>query len=151
MTIDFSKFDKEIDLNQYKADMNEAGKGNSGDYPEVPVGKYVVAVDKLELGLSKAGKPMGIVWFTILEGEYENSKLFYYKTIDTAVGGAMFRDFLRSLESGLEIKFESFSQFANLVLDVHEAINGKLEYEIQYSKNAKGFTNYKVTAVYEVE
>lgn len=40
--------------------------------------------------------------------------------------------FLEKLDSGVPISFTSYKQFAQLVLDVAEAIDGKLEYAVDY-------------------
>ena len=36
-------------------------------------------------------------------------------------------------------------------MDIHEAISGKLEYALKYSKNSKGYNRFEITEIYEVE
>ena len=67
----------------------------------------------------------------------------------SAFGIHNFNRFLKSLDSGLEISFKDFNQYANLMLDVSERVE-KLTYAIEYSIN-NGFANYKVKEIYEDE
>jgi hypothetical protein len=57
------------------------------------------------------------------------------------------RQFLRSLDSGIEVVFESYTQFANLIMDIAEAIES-LEYEVKYGEK-KGFNTFEITEVYD--
>ena len=45
MAFDFSKIDKTVDLKGLQADVEEAKKNNSGDFPTIPAGKYEVRVE----------------------------------------------------------------------------------------------------------
>lgn len=147
---DFSKFDDMMDLAGLCEDIENAAKdgGSNGDFKEVPFGSYEVAIDKLELGVSKKGSPMLTCWFKILDGEFKNSRLFMNQVVEQGFQIHLANEFLRSLDSGIEIEFKSFKQYANLVLDVSEAIGG-LEYAIDYGETSKGFKTFKVTDVFE--
>ena len=59
-------------------------------------------------------------------------------------------EFLRSLGTNIDIRFESFSQYANLIADVYEAINGNFEYALEYGES-KGFNTFEITEIFEVE
>lgn len=76
--MDFSKFDKEVDLDGLKNDLAEVEKnGGSGERKEVPHGTYEVKVDKLELTESKtSGNPMVTCWFKVLSGEFKGSLIY---------------------------------------------------------------------------
>lgn len=151
MAIDFSKFDKQVDLDGLKNDVKEAEEnGGTGNFKEVPLGTYEVAITKLELGESKKHDPMVKVWFKILEGEYKNSLLFMNQVITQGFQIHIVDEFLRSLETDVEIGFESYSQYAQLLMDVYEAVNGNFEYGLKYGEN-KGFNTFEITEVFEVE
>ena len=65
--MDFSKFNKAVDLEALKHDIQEAEEnGGSGDYKDVPTGTYEVKIEKMEIKESKKGDPMLSVWFKIL-------------------------------------------------------------------------------------
>lgn len=153
MAIDFSKFDEQVNTEQLAHDVEEATKNNSGDFPTVPSGTYTVKAEKLELGATKDGRPMLKGQFRIQEGEFKKQILFYNRVlfgtkndanmIASAVG------FINSLEPSEDvgpIVFESYSQFADLVLDVMEDIE-TLEYDVKYDPD--GFNSISIVEVYE--
>ena len=149
---DFSRFDDELDLEELAQaiDASEKGKGGNGDFKDVPLGNYEAKIDKLELSVSKLGKPMLTCWFKILAGEFKNSRLFMNQVIEQGFQIHIANDFLRSLDSGLEIKFKTFKQYEQMVMDVAEAIDG-LEYAVKYGETSKGFKTFEITDVFETE
>ena len=54
MAVDFSALDKAVDQEQLRKDVAEA-KNNSGD---IPKGKYIVGIDKMEIKATKDGRPI---------------------------------------------------------------------------------------------
>lgn len=146
----FAKFDKQFDVKGLKEDLKSVST-NTADYKEVPHGTYEVAIEKLELVESKSGKPMVSCWMRVLEGEYKNSMLFMNQVIHAAFGLHMANEFLRSLGTALEVTFDNFSQYHNLLLNIHEAIDGNFEYAVEYGETSKGFSTFKITDVFEVQ
>jgi hypothetical protein len=149
--MDFSKFNKAVDLEALKKDIQEAEEnGGNGDYKEVPVGTYEVKIEKMELKESKKGDPMLSVWFKILNGEYEGSMIFMNQVITQGFQIHICNTFLRSLDTGLDIVFDDFEQYANLIMDVHEKVDSeKLEFALNYGKTDKGFSTFEITEVFE--
>lgn len=151
MTIDFSKFDKAIDTEGLKKDVAEAAEnGGGGTRKEVPHGKYEVKIEKLELKESKKHDPMVSCWMRILNGEFEKSMIFMNQVVTQGFQIHIVNEFLRSLDSGVDIEFESYSQYAQLLMDVAEAIDGQLEYALEYGEN-KGFNTFAITEVFDAE
>lgn len=150
MAIDYSKWDKNVDVEGLRKDVEKAKENGSGDYIDVPFGEYEVAVDKMELTESKKGDPMVSIWFKILSGEYKNSRLFFNQVITQGFQIHNTNELLRSMDTGLDIQFESYSQYGQLLMDVHEAIDNNLEFAIKYEDN-KGFAKYTITDIFEVE
>ena len=153
--MDFSKFDKMVDTAGLEEDIKKAAENNV-EFKEVPEGTYEVKVEKMELVEAKtSGNPMVSIWFKILNGEYKNSMIFYNKVImGTTNDGFMIHsnnEFLRSMESGVEVEFHSYSQYAGMLLDIAEAVDGKLEYALKYGENKQGYKTYEITEVFEVE
>ena len=125
---------------------------NGGSYKEVPFGEYEVAIDKLELTASKAGDPMVSVWFKIVsEGEYKGSRIFMNQVVKQGFQIHIVNEFLRSLDSGIDITFDTYKQYGNLLMDVFEAVNGNLEFALKYSEGKGGFAKYEITEVFELE
>jgi hypothetical protein len=145
---DFSKFDKQVDIAGLKNDIQEAAENGGGDFKEVPLGTYEVKIKKLELKASKKGDPMVSCWMQILDGAYKGSMLFMNQVITRGFQVHIVNEFLRALDSGLAISFESYSQYGALLMDIAEAIDGKREYALEYGEK-NGFNTFKITEVFE--
>lgn len=144
--MDFSKFDQKVDLEGLKKDIEDSA---NSDYKEVPYGNYEVAVTKLELSESKKGDPMVKVWFKIVSGEYKNSLIFLNQVITQGFQIHIVDELLRSFETDIDIHFDSYSQYAELLADVYEAIDGSFEYGLKYGEK-KGFNTFEITEVFEL-
>jgi hypothetical protein len=154
MAIDFDKIDRSVDLKGLQADVEEAKKNGGGDFPTIPAGKYEVRVETLEIKGTKAdNRPMLAVSFKILSGEYKNQRIFMNRVLygtkndKNMIASAL--GFLDKLDSGIPVSFTSYKQFAQLVLDIAEAIDGKLEYAIDYDDTR--FNSVSIDEVFEVE
>ncbi|MEC5308878.1 DUF669 domain-containing protein [Bacillus thuringiensis] len=155
----WSKFDKKVDLEALAADVQEVEENGGGDFEKVPDGQYEVAVEKMELTESKNCDPMLMIWFDIVDGEYEGQKIFYYKVMqpqnDKAFGFQVHQnnEMLRALWDcdKDDVKFTSFGEYADLVLDIHEDIDGKFEYLLEKETDKKGYDQFKIVEVFEVE
>jgi hypothetical protein len=146
----WDKFDNEIDVDGLAKDVEEAAE-NGDSYKEVPFDTYEVAIDKLELTTSKKGDPMLSVWFKILAGEFKNSRIFMNQVVTQGFQIHIANEFLRSLETGVMVEFKSYKQYANMIMDIFEAVEGNLEYALNYGEGKKGFATYEIEEVYEVE
>lgn len=151
----FDKFDKQFDTAALKEDEKRAAENGGGDFPEVPWGEYMVKLEKAELKEAKtSGKPMVSIWFKIIEGEFKNSIIFYNQVIASGFGLHMADEFLRSLETEIEVDFVSFRQYADMLLDISEAAQ-ELEYHLKYSerkaKNGNSYNDYEIVEVFEAE
>jgi hypothetical protein len=152
--MDFSKFDKQIDLDQLKKDTEEIKKnGGTGEYAEIEVGDYHGKFEKLEIGTTKDGRPMLKAMFRITEGQHKKQCLFYnrvlYGTKNDANMIASALGWLETLEPSDEvgpITFMSYSQFADLVLDIAEDI-AELEYDVAYDPD--DWNTISIEEVYE--
>lgn len=148
--MDFSKFDKQVDLEGLKNDILDAEE-NGGSFKEVPHGNYEVAITKLELTESKKHDPMVTCWFKILDGEFKNSLIFMNQVVTQGFQIHIVDEFLRSLGTDVDVKFESFAQYADMIMDVFEEVDGKLEFVLNYGETKKGFNTFEITDIFEVE
>lgn len=158
--MDFSKFDKLVDLDQLKKDADEAAKNGVGNYPEIEDGTYIGKFEKLELGETKDDRPMFKAMFRITEGDHKKSCLFMNRVLygtknDASMIGNV-SSFLAKLEAEdedgnpIDTSFESYGQFDEMIMDVAEAIDEMgLEYEIEYEKDA--FNNISIVEVFDAE
>ena len=154
MAIDFDKINRSVDLEGLRKDVENASANGTGDFPTVPAGKYEVALVSLEIkGTKKDNRPMLAASFKILSGEYKNQRLFMNRVIyGTKNDGNMIKSavgWLNSLESGVDVAFQDYKQFAELVMDVAEAIDGNLEYAVEYDDSQ--FNSIKIVEIFDVE
>lgn len=156
---DWSKFDKTVDTVALAADVEEVeANGGPGDYPEIPEGQYEVEVELMEMVTSKKGDPMLKIWFKILDGEFEGQRIFYhgvmqpqaeYFGLQTHRNNKMLRA-LWDCEHD-DVKFTNFSEYADLVMDIHEDIDGQFEYLLSKEVDKKGYDVLKIVEIFEVE
>jgi len=152
----FAKFDKEIDTKELMADVKEASENGVGNYKEVSHGEYEVAVETMELKASKKGDPMVSIWFKIVsDGEFKGSIIFFNQVITQGFQIHIVNELLRTLVSEMgspiNIEFESYTQYNELIMDVFESISETFEYALSYQEGKKGFNTYEITEVYELE
>ena len=154
MAIDFDKINRSVDLEGLRKDVENASENGTGDFPTIPAGKYEVALVSLEIkGTKKDNRPMLAVSFKILSGEYKNQRLFMNRVIyGTKDDGRMIKSavgWLNTLDSGVDVAFHDYKQFAELVMDVAEAIDGNLEYAVEYDDSQ--FNSIKIVEIFDVE
>ena len=152
MAIDFDKINRSVDLEGLRKDVENASENGTGDFPTIPAGKYEVALVSLEIkGTKKDNRPMLAASFKILSGEYKNQRLFMNRVIyGTKDDGRMIKSavgWLNTLDSGVDVAFQDYEQFADLVMDVAKAIDGKIEYAVEYDDSQ--FNSIKITEVFD--
>lgn len=146
----FDKWNKAVDTKGLAEDAKEAEQnGGSGDYPEVPVGQYEIKIDKMELKESSKGDPMFSAQFRILSGDYENQCLFMNQVITQGFQIGIVNKFLRSLDVTDDVEFKDYEQYNNLVMDIMEEVDGKLEFLLDYRKSKKDFPIYTIKDIFE--
>lgn len=123
MAIDFKKFNKQFPADEMKKQMKEAAENGGSNLPD---GEYTVKLDKMELGESKSGALMIKAQFRITEGDHKKQCVFKNQVLTgTKNDGFMMvkaKEFLESLDSGIDVNFEDWEQFNDLILDIAEAV-----------------------------
>ena len=159
----FEKWDNAIDTEGLTKDIQEAAKNGTRTFKEVPHDDYEVEVNQMELKASKKGDPMVSIWFKIVsDGEYKGSMIFFNQVITQGFQVHIVNELLRKMVSEvgnaelmnrIDTVKESFSykEYANLIMDVFEVINGNYEYALSYKKGKKDFSTYEITEVYTFE
>lgn len=153
----FDKWDKSIDTEGLAADVEQAAKdGANRTYKDVEPGDYEVSVQQMELKASKAGDPMVSIWFKIVsDGEYKGSMIFFNQVITQGFQihncNEILRAMVQEMDDAPEIAFETYSQYADLIMDIHEAVSGNYEFALNYGQNSKGFNTFEITEVFVLE
>lgn len=149
MAIDFKKFSEAFPADQMKKDMEEAKKNSD----KLPQGDYRVKLDEMMLTENKSGKLMLKAQFRIQSGDQKNKCVFVNQVLcGTKNDGFMMlkaKEFLESLDSGIDIEFVGWEQFDQLVADVASAIQ---EDDLSYTLNIKDdgdYQRYKIVEVIE--
>ena len=157
----FAKYADKINAEELAKSQQEIQDNANGgeDYPEVPVGKYEVRVEKLECKKAKtSGNLMVSIWFKVMTGKYEKSVIFY--------NGVFREDWMRhdvaQLLSDIAdegdrrdvinhvLKSNNMQDINNLCMDIHEHIYGKFEYLLDYGQKGK-YNTYKIEEVFDAE
>lgn len=154
----FDKYASKINAEDLAASQQEINQNAGGDYPEVPVGEYEVKVEKMEAKMSSKNNPMVSIWFKILKGDFKDSMIFYNGVFHEDWMRHRVVDFLSDIlddsthkaEINLILKDSNIDEINEFIMDIHEQVDGTLEYLLAYGMS-KGFNTYKITEVYEVE
>jgi hypothetical protein len=152
--MDFSKFDKAINAQEMAKQLEEAKNNAPQTDKQVPAGKYVVKIEKMEIGLTKTDKrPMFKVQCRILEGDFKKWCIFMNRVIYGTKNDANMINsvigWLEKLDSGIEVKFENYTQFADLVLDIFEEVADAIELDVNYDPDA--FNSISIEEIYDAE
>ena len=139
MAIDFKKFNEQFPADKMKEELKEA-KENSGS--NLPDGEYTCKLEKMELGESSKGALMIKAQFRITKGEHKKQCIFKNCVLTgTKNDGFMLHkanEFLESLDSGIDVTFEDWEQYNDLILDIAEAIqDDELMYVIDLETDGK--------------
>lgn len=156
----FDKYASKINAEELAASQKEIAQNakGSGDYPEVPVGKYEVKIEKMEAKMSKGNNPMVSIWFKILTGSFKDSMIFYngvfhedwmrHRVVDFL--SAILDDDAHKAEINLILKDSNINEVNDFVMDIHEQVDGTFEYLLDYGMN-KGFNTYTIEEVFDVK
>ena len=155
MAIDFTAFDKNIDLEELQKEVEEAPENN---YTEVPAGNYIVALDKMEITLTKKkDKVMFAVQCGIKEGEYEKRKIFFNRVISGNKNTEKWNDgraiksvctWVNNILNDDGITFVNYSDFADQILDAYQDLAGNVELDVYYDPD--NFNPITVNEVYDI-
>lgn len=145
----FAQFDKEYDVAGLQEDIKAAAE-NKTDYEEVPDGDYEVAIHKMELKASSKGSPMLSAWFKIVNGSRKGQIIFMNQVLTSGFGIHKASEVLRALGTGLDVSFETYTQYGKLIAEIFEQSKA-YEYALEYTHNSKGYAEFKITDIFELQ
>lgn len=155
--VDFSAFDNKVDLAALQKEVEEA---KNSDFGDVPDGKYIVSIEKMEIKLTKAqDKLMFAVQCKIKEGEQKNRMIFFNRVISGNKNSENWNDgrAIKSVctwvnellgEDEEPVVFVNYQDFADQILDVFQSIQNNIEVEVTYA--AKNFNPIKIEEVFDL-
>lgn len=145
--VDWSKYNK-IDAKALSAEAENLG----GNFEELPLGQYEVALENLELKPTKTkGDPMLVMTFKVVAGEFKKRKLWVNQVVLMGDENDCLRlhvanVLLRGLESGLEVKFEGVQEYSDLIDEILTRCQDA-EYLLEI-KERKGYRQYEIKERY---
>lgn len=146
----WDKYDAKVDLAGFEEDVKAADE-NGGEFEDLPLGKYEVALESIELKETKSSsKPMIVSTFKVVEGKHENRLVWVNQVVEKPQGMAMGLRFINAMKPETEIKFKSYAQLAEDLDEAGKYIPDNYEFVLDISKN-KEFTNYKIAEVFVLE
>ena len=148
----FDKFNGAVNGAALAKDTKELEKNGFGK--EVPVGEYYIKIEKMELkectSEANKGMPMFSAQFRIIEGDCKNSCIFMNQLVSTPFGIHNVNTFLRSLGTDVDVEFNgNYEDYNNMILDVMEDVDKKMEFLLEFGKNNKGYNTYKIKEVFD--
>lgn len=153
MAVDFSAFDKKVDLDALQEEVKNA---DLSSFEDVPDGTYIVGFDKMEIKPTKAkDKLMFAVQCKIKEGPHKGRLLFFNRVISGNKTSEKWNDgkaiksvctWLDKLETETVPEFYNYSDFADCVLDIFQEVQGKVEAEVDWA--AKDFNPITINEVF---
>lgn len=147
----WQNFDLKIDNNLLNDIANASA--NSGEFEELPLGRYEVKINSMELTQSKKGDPMTKTILEVVQGQYRGRYIFKNSVIYKGDRNDAWRlkqeiDFINSLQPRDQVNFYSFSDFEKQISNAFADINSrKIEYLIEI-KEKNNFRTYSVIEVY---
>ena len=156
--MDFNKFDKLVNQNELKKQMEAAP-----EYDDVPAGVYICDIDKMEIKETKKGDglnfavQLGITETVDAPKKQDKRKIFFNrkicgnKTTDSWNDGIAIKGVItwieKLLDDGDSIEFKSYSQFADEVLDIFQDVCSKIQIKVHYDPD--NFNTITIDEVYD--
>ena len=147
----WQNFDLKIDNNLLN-DLANASS-NNGEFEELPLGRYEVKINSMQLTQSKNGDPMTKTIFEVVQGQYKGRYMFKNSVIYKGDRNDAWRlkqelNFINSLQPNSQVNFYSFSDFEKQISNAFADINSrKLEYLVEI-KEKNNFRTYSILEVY---
>ena len=98
------------------------------------------------------------VWFKILKGDCKDSMIFYngvfhedwmrHRVVEFL--SEILDDHTHKAEINLILKDSNINEINDFVMDIHEQVDGNLEYLLDYGEK-KGFNTYTIEEVFDAE
>jgi len=150
----WEQFDDNTDLAGFEEDVKEADS-KSGDFEDLPHGKYEVALENIELKPTKKdGKPMIVSTFEVIAGDHNGRLIWVNQVVDSGMKMSIGLRFINDMKPETEIKFSKDGGMSKLAEDLNEAaghIADNHEFVLDFSENKKGYDTYKIEEVFDLE
>lgn len=144
----FKQFESDMDTEFVNSVLEIEKLNKELKFDKVPDGEYKVDIQHMTIKKSKKGNLMLQVGFQILSGQYEKNVVWAYYLL-TNLNNV--NDFLISLKTDVDIKYENIEQYKQVVEDVFVSVKYWKEYDLKITTGFNGYTNYKILNAYDKE
>lgn len=153
--MDWTQYDNLINVNDINEQIDNLP---SGEFEELPDGKYEVAFDKAQLvPTKKDGHPMLAMEFTIIEGEFNNRKIYINQVLVMGDANDKYRvkscnDLLRGLKSSVPVLFASVKNYNEIIDQISDECFDReylLSKKSKQGKDGNSYANYSIIKAYE--
>lgn len=147
----FDEFDKAYDSKSMKEEVKEAAAKakENGDFKDITPGTYQCFIKEMELKASKNNEPMVAMQLKITDGEFKNQIMFVYFMLTKPFLIHKCNEFLRSLETGIDVDFDNYGQYADVVADIFKySEDHEMDLDVEMSLRDGKYKEYKVKGVY---
>ena len=157
MGYDFSQFKSAVDTEAVKKAQKEQGQ-----YENVPKGKYVCSLEKMELTITKQEpkRPMFTMSMKVKEGEYKGRLLFFNRVLlgnrkterwGDAQAIASVVTILEKFGTQTVPEFTGdYEEFADCIADIYEELQGNVEIEVEYDADSFNTITFKAESVFDL-
>lgn len=135
----FEQFDGRINMEALAADIEAAKNGTKKN---IPHDTYEVKIVYMGIGATKENpRPMAKVTFEIVYGDYKGSRIYFNQVFDPKSEWCglhihRFNEFLRSLKTELPVRFTTFREYNQLLLDIKGECEG-YSFQLNYAADKK--------------
>ena len=154
MTNIWEQFDNNTDLEEFEQGVKNA-ENQSGDFEDLPHGKYEVALQNIELKpTKKKGDPMIVSVFKVIEGNHKGRLIWVNQVVDTPVKMNIGLRFINDMKPDTKVSFDKsggMSKLAEDLVDAGEEISKTKEFVLEFGQNKKGYDQYSIETVFELE
>lgn len=142
---DWSEFDKKIDIDDLRKLANKSNE--NAEFKKMDCGEYSVEISSLILCKSKSGSQMVKGRFKIVNGDFEGNCIYMYQVVQHRFQIDICNSFLRSLETHVDVLFEDYEQYADVIKSVWLDVKDRNIYRLNYGRSPSGYDTFKILEV----
>lgn len=146
-SIDWSVYDSKINMDELRALSNKSSK--KADFSKVPVGDYCVELSSLILTKSKSGSRMVTGRFNIVNGDFSGRCIYVYQVVQQRFQIDICNQFLRSLGSHIDVHFEGYDAYEELIKRIWLDVKDKNLYRLHYGRTPNGYDSFVILDVFD--
>lgn len=143
---DWSVYDGKVDIADLR---NLANKTTKPEFKKVAYGEYCVEITNLILTKSNSGSDMLKGRFKIVNGDLEGEYINMYQSVKYRFQIDICNAFLRSLNSTVDIYFDGYDQYGDLIKSIWMDVKDSYVYRLHYDCTPNGYDSFKILGAFD--